>query len=143
MQSVDNKRAAPGSVLRDSRMAKGLDQATVAEDLNLLVSQVEALETNDYTRFNAEVFVRGFISRYAEYLGLNDALLLDDCEHLFRQAEKQKRPPPRRIGRAADAHLRAILALVGAVIIWGIAVLVFNGGDGEPAAQQHDTEQQP
>ncbi len=141
MQSVVNRNAAPGSVLRDARIGKGLSQDTVADDLNLLVSQVEALESNDYTRFNAEVFVRGFITRYALYLELNEALLLDDCEHLFRQAEKQKPPPPQRVRRAADAHLRLVLILLATTVVWGIAVAIWGGESETAAAGAVHTEQ--
>ena len=51
----------PGSVLYDARISAGKSVLETAEALNLLNSYVEALEENDYSRFNSPLFARGYI----------------------------------------------------------------------------------
>lgn len=76
-------RAAPetttvGAVLKLARERNGLTRQAVAAQLNLLLSQVVALEENDFGRFPGETFVRGHLRSYARLLKIdaNELLLL-------------------------------------------------------------------
>jgi cytoskeleton protein RodZ len=60
----------PGARLRRQREIGGLTEQQVAEQLNLDVGAVVALESNDYASLGAPVFVRGHLRRYAALLGL-------------------------------------------------------------------------
>lgn len=122
--------APPGSVLRDARQNRGWSEEDVAAQLNLLASQVIALENNDYSRFNAELFVKGFLRRYADLLDINAEPLLADCEHHFaderaQTAVKTLQPTP------ADRIAKLILALLVAIVVWSISVYLNRGGDSE------------
>lgn len=65
-----------GALLRQARERKGLSREAVAEQLNLLLSQVVALEENDFARFPGETFVRGHLRSYARLLAIDvDELL--------------------------------------------------------------------
>ena len=99
MEERKQALATPGSVLRDARQNRGWSEEDVAAQLNLLASQVIALENNDYSRFNAELFVKGFLRRYADLLGIKAEPLLADCEHHFaddraKSAVKTLQPTP-------------------------------------------------
>lgn len=70
-------RPTAGTLLRQARASKGLTREAVAEQLNLLLSQVVALEEDDFSRFPGETFVRGHLRSYARLLGVEvDAVLL-------------------------------------------------------------------
>jgi cytoskeleton protein RodZ len=69
--------ATAGALLKRARELKGLTREAVADELNLLVSQVAALEENDFARFPGETFVRGHLRSYARLLKIdvNELLL--------------------------------------------------------------------
>lgn len=60
----------PGARLRQAREQGGLTLAAVARELNLTPSLLEALEADDYSRLPEPVFVRGYMRRYADRVGL-------------------------------------------------------------------------
>jgi len=72
----DHTAATPGVLLQQARERAGLTRAAVAEQLNLLLSQVVALEENDFKRFPGETFVKGHLRSYARLLKLNADELL-------------------------------------------------------------------
>ncbi|MGB1456418.1 helix-turn-helix domain-containing protein [Spongiibacter marinus] len=125
--SNDSYTAPPGSVLLDARLSAGKSVEEVAEALNLLKTHVEALESNDYSRFNSPMFARGYIRSYARYFGLDEAPLLNDCERICRRDEEQaakKRPQGQT---RAPGQAKLLFALLGTLLIWGLSVLLFNG----------------
>lgn len=127
--------APPGSVLRDARQARGWTEEDVASQLNLLASQVIALESNDYSRFNAELFVKGFLRRYADLLGLKAEPLLADCEHHFADSAAQAgiktlQPTP------ADRVAKLIIALLAAIVVWSVTVFLNRDKGGEEQPEQ-------
>lgn len=62
---------APGAALAAERERQNLSRADVAQRLHMSVSQVEALETGDYSRLPHGTFLRGFIRNYAKVVGLD------------------------------------------------------------------------
>ncbi len=123
----DNYTAPPGSVLLDARLSAGKSVGEVADALNLLTSHVEALESNDYSRFNSPMFARGYIRSYARYFGLDEAPLLNDCERICRRDDEQaeKKRPQAKIHAPGQAKL--LFALLGTLLFWGISYLLFSG----------------
>lgn len=66
-----------GDLLKQGREAAGLTCEAVAERLNLLLTQVTALEQNDFKRFPGETFVKGHLRSYARLLKL-------DCDRVLQ-----------------------------------------------------------
>jgi cytoskeleton protein RodZ len=64
-----------GARLRDARERKGLKLLEVAERLHTDGRILEALEADDYAPLGADVYVRGHLRRYAEFLGESPAAL--------------------------------------------------------------------
>jgi cytoskeleton protein RodZ len=65
-----------GQLLADERERQGLSRVEMAQRLHMSPSQVEALETGDYTRLPKGPFLRGFVRNYARALGLDADVLL-------------------------------------------------------------------
>src|SRR5690606_31442445 len=59
-----------GEQLRRARRAAGLSQADVAARLKMPLRVVQSLETEDWSRLGAPVFVRGQLRSYSKLLGL-------------------------------------------------------------------------
>lgn len=118
----------PGSVLQDARVNAGKSVVDVAEALNLLKTYVEALENNDYSRFNSPLFARGYIKSYARYMGLEEEPLLRDCDRICRrQDDKVSHRKQARVGAKAPARGGVAIALVAALLIWSLSVWLLSG----------------
>lgn len=73
---IADQAVTAGALLKQVRESKNLTREAVAEQLNLLLSQVVALEENDFARFPGETFVRGHLRSYARLLGIDASELL-------------------------------------------------------------------
>ncbi|MCB0037118.1 MAG: helix-turn-helix domain-containing protein, partial [Anaerolineales bacterium] len=80
-----------GSILRDAREMKGLTIAEVHENLRISKKYIVALEEGRYEALPSQTHVRGYLNKYARFLGLQADPLLERYEAL-----KQQRPltPP-------------------------------------------------
>lgn len=126
--------APPGSVLADARQAKGLSVRDVASAMNMMPFQIEALEANDFAKFNSELFVKGYIRRYADLLGLSAEPLLADTNKLLANGAKAKKRDsedrnPRAKAKATvrNNKLRQALVFAGAILIWILANSLLSG----------------
>lgn len=65
-----------GDILKEARQAKGYSIRDVSEEIHIMARYIEALERDDYSVFPGETYTTGFLTRYAEFLGLNAEQLL-------------------------------------------------------------------
>lgn len=79
----------PGRVLQAERLRRRLELDAVARQLRLSLTQVSALEGDDYEKLPGTTFVRGFIRNYARILDL-------DAEPLLARYELLHPPPSAR-----------------------------------------------
>ena len=61
----------PGTMLRTARNEKGLDIAKLASDLRVTPNVLEAMESNRFEVFDAPVYAKGFLRKYAAVLDLD------------------------------------------------------------------------
>jgi len=79
--------SGPGPMLRRARELRGLTPQQAAEQLNLDVSVVDALERDDLAALGAPVFAKGHLRRYGAMLGLVEDELLAAYERAGAQPE--------------------------------------------------------
>jgi cytoskeleton protein RodZ len=79
--------SGPGPMLRRAREFRGLTPQQAAEQLNLDVSVVDALERDDLAALGAPVFAKGHLRRYGAMLGLVEDELLAAYERAGAQPE--------------------------------------------------------
>ena len=65
-----------GDILKEARQAKGYSVREVSEEIHIMSRYIDALERDDYSVFPGETYTTGFLTRYAEFLGLNPEQLL-------------------------------------------------------------------
>lgn len=71
---------SPGEILRQARECANLTEREVAVALHMSVSKVRAIESNDYTKLNADTFIRGYLRSYAALLKLDSGVLVSAYE---------------------------------------------------------------
>ena len=67
---------SPGKMLRASRKQRGLSKKEVADTLHITAHYVNALEHDQYEKLPGEIFVKGYMKRYAEIMALSQAEVL-------------------------------------------------------------------
>lgn len=72
-----------GQRLSKARHDLDKKRSTVAEDLNIRESYIEAIESDDYSKLPGKAYVSGFIKSYSEYLELD----VDDILKMLRATQ--------------------------------------------------------
>lgn len=115
---------SPGTILMTQREALGLSVQTVANQLNLTMHFVRAIESDSHEKLPGDVFVRGYIRTYARLLKLDPEQVLAVYEDLnshkiARKEEAIKRRDRRRKDRNRPWVLVSGIAFVGvAIALW-------------------------
>jgi cytoskeletal protein RodZ len=113
-----------GASLREARTRRGLSLDDVTTGLRIRERYVTALEEERWELMPAEAYTKGFLRMYAEFLGLNGTLYVD--EYNERIAPLGDEPfIPESLAPAKGRHrvlVRTILGVVGV----GAAVAALN-----------------
>jgi cytoskeletal protein RodZ len=60
-----------GELLRSTRESKKLSLTDVHQDTKMTIPVLRALEQDDFSPFESEIYLKGFLKNYAKYLGLD------------------------------------------------------------------------
>lgn len=81
---------SPGTMLRQKREASNLELSSISRELNLDTWMLNALENDEFSKFTAQVFAKGHLKHYAQYLGLNS----EDVLFAYYQVAERKDTAP-------------------------------------------------
>lgn len=132
-QNSADGSGAPGNRLRQARERLGLSCEQVAEKLNLLVSQVNALEADRYDKLSGDTFVRGYLRSYARLVKLDG----DELVYAYRTLRPRRVEPAAAMARKPPPSLdhagghRRYWGLVPVVALF--AALWWWQGGSEPS----------
>jgi len=118
----------PGGRLRQERLERGLSDQQVADQLNLDVVVIQAIEDNDFPALGAPVFARGHLRRYATVLGVPEADVLAAYDR-SRQPETPTLVPRAHFERLPERHAPRWPWILGglAVLLIVCGVIAFVG----------------
>lgn len=75
-QNKIEKMLTAGQVLKTYRERYGFDLKEISASTKIPLHQLQAIEKDEYGTYESQVFVRGFVRNYAEYLGLDKEKVL-------------------------------------------------------------------
>jgi cytoskeleton protein RodZ len=112
-----------GSSLRDARVRRGIELAQVAAETQIRTRYLRALEDERFELLPGSVYAKGFLRAYADYLGLESQLFVDEYNARFSADETPPAPPqlelrPRPLRRYGIVATVLLLALAGALLAW-------------------------
>lgn len=124
-----------GELLRTARESKGLTIKDVENGTSIRSLYLSAIEEGNYSTVPGEVYLKGFIRNYANFLGLNG----QEMVNLYRQSQQPVEPsteqsePPRQIAAAARTTDTAASSHTGTsltkpLLLGGLAVILLAGG---------------
>jgi hypothetical protein len=121
-----------GASLREARLKRGLSPADVNKALRIRDRYLQALEEERWELLPGDAYAKGFLREYADFLGLDGNLYVD--EYNSRVAQQHEEPPlapqplpksdfkGRRTGGVGILRpllaIGAIVAIVAAVAAW-------------------------
>ncbi len=115
------KSVSIGALLVNARKAASLSQVDVAEQINLPLRIVKALEADDFDNLPEATYIRGYLRNYARIVGINADLLINTFKEQHHQEPEVITPI-----RSKQSYDPAILwstaavftILVGLVVTW-------------------------
>src|SRR5207302_9187749 len=87
-----------GSSLREARLRQALDFPEIEQAIKIRGKYLRALEDEQFDVLPAQTYVKGFLRSYAEYLGLDGQLYVDEFNSRYVASEEE---PPIRARRTA------------------------------------------
>src|SRR5688500_11709947 len=121
-----------GDQLRETRMRERIDITEVESATKIRAKYLRALENEEWDLLPGPTFVRTFLRTYAEYLGLDSKVLVEEYKQRFERPAPQDLLPfagPRG-GRRAQPRRAFTLppfAIVGAVVAVLLGLLFWLG----------------
>lgn len=108
-----------GALLKEARLAQGLDFETISRDTTITRKYLEALEEETSGVLPGEAYLVGFLRTYAEYLGLDSARVTG----LYRAKMLQEAPVPE--GLIIKHRPRWIIPTIVCGCVMVVALVVF------------------
>jgi cytoskeletal protein RodZ len=129
-----------GSLLRDTRMRERIDITTVESATKIRAKYLRALENEEWDQLPGPTFVRTFLRTYAEYLGLDSKMLVEDYKQRYERPGPQDVMPfssrggPRRPQRPPRVIPPwAVIGVIVVLLLVALFTLGSLGGDDEPS----------
>jgi cytoskeleton protein RodZ len=134
-----------GSTLQEARMRARIDISEVEAATKIRAKYLRAIENEEWDMLPGPTFVKSFLRTYADYLGVDGRLLVEEYklrhEPLPDQPEMQPIGPPRgdrrlRTPRPPRVPRGWLIAggLVGLLIVLIVLGSIGNGNDSNPVA---------
>jgi hypothetical protein len=146
--------ASIGETLREARMRQRLDITDVEERTKIRAKYLRALENEEFTMLPGATFVKTFLRTYAEALGLDPHLLVEEYRATYEPRDeselqpiatpaRERRPRERRFaagGGGGGPGRGTILAgaILGLLVV--ILVLGLTANDDKGSKQAADTQ---
>jgi hypothetical protein len=144
-----------GSSLREARLRQALDFPEIEQSTKIRGKYLRALEDEQFDLLPAQTYVKGFLRSYAEYLGLDGQLYVDEYNSRYVVGGDDESPlRPHRPGRRAPAPPRVqsrvvLLTLLGIAVVTALVIVAWTRGGTEGqkipglATQQSTTAAKP
>ena len=131
-----------GASLREARLRQGLDLRDAETATKVRSKYLKALEDERFDLLPAETYIRGFLRAYAEHLGLDGQLYVDEYNSRYAVDEESTPVRARRTAAARAPRRRrrsdsgiALTALAAIAIVTALVIAAWRFGgtdDGDP-----------
>jgi hypothetical protein len=132
-----------GNSLREARYRQQLELSEVEQATKIRARYLKALEEEAFDALPAQTYVKGFLRTYADYLGLDGQLYVDEYNSRYSAGEEEPREPvvARRTARVSSPHRRferrgVLFALAGIGILFALFIAAFKFGGHDNTGSQ-------
>jgi cytoskeleton protein RodZ len=126
-----------GSSLREARLRQSVDLPEAEAATKIRAKYLRALEDEQFEVLPAQTYVKGFLRAYAEFLGLDGQLYVDEYNSRYVPGEEEPLLRPRRSSGPSRAHRRVessvvALALIGIATAAALVIVAWKWGGESP-----------
>jgi cytoskeletal protein RodZ len=125
-----------GTSLREARLRQGLDFPELEQATKIRGKYLRALEDEEFEILPAQTYVKGFLRAYADYLGLDGQLYVDEYNSRYVVGEDDAPFRPRRSSspaRAPRVQSRVVvLTLLGIALVTALVIVAWTRGSPQP-----------
>jgi hypothetical protein len=122
-----------GNSLREARLRQSLDFPEIEQGTKIRGKYLRALEDEQFDVLPAQTYVKGFLRSYAEYLGLDGQLYVDEYNSRFVVGEEEPQSRPRRSAppsRGVQVQSRVVLlTLLGIASVTALVIVAWTRGE--------------
>jgi hypothetical protein len=124
-----------GNSLHEARVRQGIDLQTAELATKVRVKYLKALEEERFDLLPAETYVKGFLRTYADFLGLDGQLYVDEYNSRFVVGDdtplRPRRSQARPERRSRGFESRAVLVTLAAIaVVAALVIVAWKSGDG-------------
>jgi cytoskeleton protein RodZ len=117
-----------GNSLREARLRQGLDLAEIEQVTKVRSRYLKALEEEQFEVLPGQTYVKGFLKAYADHLGLDGDLYVEEFNSRYATGEEEPIPRARGGGgswpRPVHLHSSAVLISLTAIGLATALVIV-------------------
>ena len=121
-----------GASLREARLRQGLDFPEIESGTKVRGKYLQALEEENFDTLPGETYIKGFLRTYADYLGLDGQLYVDEFNSRYVVPEEMQSI---RVRRTAQARSRkrlqgwvVVAVLAGIAVVTALVIVAWNSG---------------
>jgi Helix-turn-helix domain len=127
-----------GASLREARTRQGLDFTDMEHRTKVRAKYLRALEDEQFGALPGHTYIKGFLRNYADALGLDGQLYVDEYNSRFVVGEDdqpvrmRRVPQTRRRRQRRESHL-VVVALTAIAVVTALVIAAWKfGGPDEP-----------
>jgi hypothetical protein len=126
-----------GNSLREARTRKGLDFPELEQGTKIRAKYLRALEDEAFETLPSATYVKGFLRTYADYLGLDGQLYVDEYNVRYGSGDEVLERRVRSSGNARRPHVRrrrrleaklVWLTLLGIALVTALVIAAWRFG---------------
>jgi cytoskeletal protein RodZ len=125
-----------GGSLREARLKRNLTSADVQKAIRIRDRYLQALEEERWEALPGDAYVKGFLRTYADYLGLDGNLYVEEYNSRFARPDEPQLVPERfarsgsRFGGAGFLRPLVVVAVIVAIVA-GLAAWQLSSSSGD------------
>lgn len=137
----------PGEYLRQIRVSQKRDLTTIAQDLNIPVKALTALEQDNYTALPEATFIKGYYRTYAKYLNVDATSIIQRFDEIYLNdtglaaSQELAQSPMKIMGKLPGSNRsrnqkwlkRSVIALSIVLLLWAAVAGIKNWSEKREA----------
>jgi cytoskeletal protein RodZ len=136
-----------GNSLREARLRQDLEFAEVEQATKIRGKYLRALEDEQFDILPGQTYVKGFLRTYAEYLGLDGQLYVDEYNSRYIPGDEEtplRAQNKATVGRSPRVESSVVLITLAAIgILTALVVVAWRFGSDTPETAIPDFSSEP
>ena len=136
-----------GNSLREARLRQGLEFVEIEQATKIRGKYLRALEDEQFDILPGQTYVKGFLRTYAEYLGLDGQLYVDEYNSRYIPGDEEtplRAQNKSTVGRNPRVESSVVLVALAAIgILTALVVVAWRFGSDTPETAIPDFSTEP